>query len=302
MSRMDTMMTSSAPASERVPASSRGPGLLRRSLGQSRMRIGLVLSAFIVLVAVLGPLLAPHGAGELVGAPYQAPSRGLPLGTDYLGEDVFSRVLLGGWTVLWMSLAATVLGVGAGTVVGLLAGYSRSALDDVLMRIMDVFLSFPVMVLVLLFISMIGSKGWVIVIVVGLAWMPQVARVVRGATVEVVSREYVQSAEALGAPRRQILAREVLPNIATPLMVEFGLRLTWSIGLIAAISFLGQGLQPPAADWGLMIKQNRQGLTLQPWGVVVPVLLIALFTVGTNLMTEGISRTVARVTPPEGTA
>jgi len=302
MSRMDTMMPSSAPAPERAPAPSRGPGLLRRSLGQSRMRIGLLLSTLIVMVAVLGPLLAPHGAGELVGAPYQAPSRALPLGTDYLGEDVLSRVLLGGWTVLWMSLAATVFGVGAGTVVGLLAGYSRSALDDVLMRIMDVFLAFPVMVLVLLFISMIGPKGWVIVIVVGLAWMPQVARVVRGATVEVVAREYVQSAEALGAPRRQILAREVLPNIATPLMVEFGLRLTWSIGLIAAISFLGQGLQPPAADWGLMIKQNRQGLTLQPWGVVMPVLLIALFTVGTNLMTEGISRTVARVTPREGTA
>jgi len=297
---MSASETPASPTTAEVRVPLRRQGLLRRSLRQSRMRVGLVLTTVIVLVAVLGPFVAPYGPGDLVGAPYQGPSSGTPLGTDYLGQDVFSRVLRGGWSVLWMSLAATVLGVAAGAAVGMLAGFSRSTLDDLLMRVMDVFLAFPVIVLVLLFISMIGSKGWVIALVVGVAWMPQVARVVRGATVEVVMREYVQSAEVLGAPRRMILAREILPSIITPLMVEFGLRLTWSIGLIAAISFLGQGLQPPAADWGLMIKQNRQGLAIQPWGVVMPVFLIAAFTVGTNLMTESISRTVALVAPSEG--
>ena len=291
-----------ARSAQAVPASSRGPSLLRRSLGQPRMWVGLVFTVFVLLIALVGPLVAPHKAGELVGAPFQGPSAGLYLGTDYLGEDVFSRILLGGWTVVWMSLAGTILGVGGGTLVALLAGYSRSVMDNILMRIMDIFRAFPVIVLVLLFTSMIGPKGWVIVLVVGLAWMPQTAQVMRGATVEVVAQEYVQAAESLGVPRRQILGREVLPNIVTPLMVEFGLRLTWSIGLVAAISFLGQGLQPPAADWGLMINQNRQGLAIQPWGVLVPVLLIAVLTVGTNLMTEGLARTVALVSRREKTA
>ena len=292
--------TPSLPDVERILAPSKRTGILRRSLHQPRMRVGLTLTAIVVVAAVFGRFVAPHSAGDLVGAPYVGPIHGAPLGTDYLGEDVLSRLLLGGWSVLWMSLLATVFGVAAGAAVGMLAGYSRSVLDDVLMRIMDILLAFPVIVLVLLFISMIGPSGWVIALIVGLAWMPQVARVTRGATVEVVTREYVQWDEALGAPRWRILTHEILPSIVTPLMVEFGLRLTWSIGLIAAISFLGFGLQAPAADWGLMIKQNRQGLIIQPWGVLMPILCIAVFCVGTNLMTEGIARTVALVSPGEG--
>ncbi len=110
---------------------------------------------------------------------------------------------------------------------------------------------------------------------VALSWVPQVARVARGVTAEVAHREYVQAAEAIGLPRRRILFREVLPNVATPLMVEYGLRLTWSIAVIAAVSFLGFGIQPPNADWGLMINENRVGITVQPWAVVGPALCIA---------------------------
>jgi peptide/nickel transport system permease protein len=293
----------SATASSALPESvllgdatpARQPHLVRRSLRQRRTQIGLVLTLTILLIAILGPALAPHQSGDLVGPAYQPPGPGMPLGTDYLGEDVFSRVLRGGFSVVWMSLAATIFGVVTGAAVGLAAGYARNWMDDVLMRTMDVVLAFPAIVLVLLFISMVGPKEWLIALMVGVAWTPQVARVARGATVEIVGREYVQAAEALGVPVRRILVREVLPNVMTPLTVEFGLRLTWSIGVVAAISFLGQGLQPPAADWGLMIKQNYQGLELQPWGVIVPVLLIAVFTFGTNFVTEGLARTVAGV-------
>ena len=112
---------------------------------------------------------------------------------------------------------------------------------------------------------------------------------------EVVHREYIESAEVIGLSRRRILAREVLPNVTTPLLVEFGLRLTWSIAIIAAISFLGFGIQPPNADWGLMINENRNGLTVQPWPVIVPALCIALFAIGTNFMAEGVSRTIAGI-------
>jgi peptide/nickel transport system permease protein len=110
-----------------------------------------------------------------------------------------------------------------------------------------------------------------------------------------MQQDFVDAASALGLPRRHILLREILPNLSTPLMVEYGLRLTWSIALIAAISFLGFGIQPPNSDWGLMLNQNRNGLVLQPWAVLLPVICISVFTVGTNLVTEGLSRALARI-------
>ena len=238
-----------------------------RALRFGRTRIGIVVTAAIVLVALIGPFVAPHNPSALVGIPLQAPSGDYPLGTDYLGHDVLSRLLWGGRSVVWMAFAAATLGVGLGAALGMLAGFSRSRLDDGLMRSMDVILAFPQIVLVLLFVSMLGSHLSLIVALVALAWVPQVARVARGVTADIVHREYVQAAEAIGLPRRRILYREILPNVATPLMVEYGLRLTWSIAVIAAVSFLGFGIQPPNADWGLMINENRGGITQQPWAV-----------------------------------
>lgn len=266
-----------------------------RALRSTRTRVGLALTGAIVLLALIGPFFAPYDPAAVVGIPYSSPSGKFPLGTDYLGHDVLSRVLWGGRSVVWMAFAGATLGVAVGAAIGLLAGYSRSRLDDVLMRGMDVILAFPQIVLILLFVSILGSKLWLIVLMVALAWVPQVARVIRGVTADVAHREYVESAEAIALPRREILFREILPNVTTPLMVEYGLRLTWSIALVAAVSFLGFGIQQPNADWGLMINENRTGLTIQPWAVVVPAACIALFAIGTNFVTEGISRAVARV-------
>jgi peptide/nickel transport system permease protein len=120
--------------------------------------------------------------------------------------------------------------------------------------------------------------------------MPRVARVTRGAAAEVVERDFVRAVEAIGLPRRRILVGEVLPNVASPLIVETSLRLTFNIAVVAGLSFLGFGLQPPAADWGLMINENRNGLTLQPWPVLLPVLAIGLLTIGTSLIGDGVSR------------
>jgi peptide/nickel transport system permease protein len=268
---------------------------MTRALGSARTRIGLALTAFVVLLALVGPLAAPYDPAAVVGLPYSPPSWQHLLGTDYLGHDVLSRVLWGGRSVVWMAFAGATLGVAVGAAIGLLAGYSRSGLDDVLMRGMDVVLAFPQIVLILLFVSIIGTKLWLIVLVVALAWVPQVARVIRGLTAEIAHQEYVESAEANALPRRTILVREILPNVATPLMVDYGLRLTWSIALVAGVSFLGFGIQPPNADWGLMINENRQGLTLNPWAVIVPAVCIAMFAVGTNFVTEGVARAVARI-------
>jgi peptide/nickel transport system permease protein len=269
--------------------------LVRRALRLHRTQVGLALVLLLVGVAVLGPLFAPHAPSAFAGIPYAHPSSDTLLGTDSLGRDVLSRFLWGGRSVLGLSVAATTIGLLLGATIGLVAAYTRSLLDDLLMRGMDVILAFPSIVLALVAVSTVGPKLWLLVLVVGLTTAPRVARVTRGASVEVVERDFVQAAEAVGAPRFRILVSEILPNIASTLLVEASLRLTYSIGLIAGLSFLGFGLQPPAADWGLMINENRQGLTIQPWGVVFPVLAIALLTIGTSLVGDGVSRAAAGI-------
>jgi peptide/nickel transport system permease protein len=158
-----------------------------------------------------------------------------------------------------------------------------------------VILAFPQIVFVLLAVSAIGPKLWLIVLTVGLTHAPRVARVMRGAGQEVVERDFIKAAEVVGEPRWRIVFGELLPNVTSPLLVEIGLRLTYSIGLVAALSFLGFGLQPPTADWGLMINENRLSITVQAWSVLLPVLAIGLLTVGTNLVTDGIARAAIRL-------
>jgi peptide/nickel transport system permease protein len=230
-----------------------------------------------------------------VGAPYSKPNSTALLGTDALGRDILSRFLWGGRSILGMSIAATAIGLVLGVAIGLVAAYSRGRLDDVLMRLMDVILAFPSIVLALVAVATAGPQVWLIILVVGITTMPRVARVTRGSSVEIVERDFVQAAEALGEPRRKILMGELLPNITSPLMVEASLRLTYAIGLIASLAFLGFGRQPPAADWGLMIHENQQGLTVQPWGVLMPVLAIAMLTIATSLIGDGLSRASAGI-------
>jgi len=273
---------------------------LARALRQRQTQVGLVITLLILGVALLGPLFASYEPSAIVGLPAQGPSAAFPLGTDALGRDVLSRVLWGGRNLVWVAFLATALGVFVGAALGMLAGYSRSWLDDALMRTMDIVLAFPQIILVLLFVSMLGTKLWLVAVLIAASWVPQVARVARGVTSEIVEREYIQAAEAIKVPAHRILRREVLPNIITPLAVEFGLRLTWSIALVAAISFLGFGIQPPNADWGLMISENREIITIQSLPLLVPAACIALLAIGTNFVTEGWARTIARTTGRDG--
>ena len=185
-----------------------------------------------------------------------------------------------------MSLAATLIGVGLGLIVGLSAAYLGGVWDEILMRIADVFMAFPQIVLALLLVTAFGPKVYLIILTVGISHAPRVARVIRGAAQQVVERDFIKAAEAVGEPRRRVIFGELLPNVTSPLLVEFGLRLTYSIGLIAGINFLGLGLQPPQSDWGLMINENRLSLTVQPWGVLLPIIAIAVLTIGTNLLTD----------------
>jgi peptide/nickel transport system permease protein len=283
------------PALVQAPPSRARIALLAYALRLGRTRVGLAIVAVLVLVALAGPLAAPHSPTEFVAIPNSPPSGEATFGADALGRDVLSRFLNGGRTVLWLAAAATVLGIVVGVVVGLVAAYARNWLDDVLMRGNDVLLAFPQIIFVLLAVSALGPKLWLIVLTVGLTHAPRVARVIRGAALEVVERDFVKSAEVVGERRWRIVFAEVLPNVTSPLLVEVGLRMTYSIGLVAGISFLGFGLQPPAADWGLMINENRLSITVQPWAVLLPVIAIGLLTVGTNLITDGLSRALAGI-------
>lgn len=285
-----------------VARSARRVGLFRQALRLWRTRIGLVLVLVLVVLALAGPLLAPHTATAFIDVPNSTPSSKATLGTDYLGQDVLSRFLLGGRSILTLAVVSTLVGLVVGLAVGLVAAYSRNALDEILMRGTDVILAFPQIMLALVAVAVVGPHAWVIVLAIALTTAPRVARVARGAAQPVVERDFIASAEALGVPRLRILTGELLPNVLSPLLVEASLRLTYSIGVIAALAFLGLSTNPNGADWGTMIQQNQIALAVQPWGVLAPVLAIALLTMGTGLVGDGIARAAAGIDRGQGAA
>lgn len=259
--------------------------------------VGLALVLGVTLIAVVGPFVVLHSPTSFVGVPFTPPSWEYPLGTDDLGRDALSRVLDGGYRILGLAALATLLGVFSGAALGIGAGYAKGIADEVIMRLADVAMAFPQTILALLFISIVGAKLWLLTIMVAATHAPQVARVARAATLRVAGEDFVLYAESLGMPLRRIMFRELLPNIVSALSVEFGLRLAYSVTLISGLSFLGFGAQPPAADWGLMINENRIGLMTNPWPVLVPVVLIALITVGMNLFTDAFARATLGLPP-----
>lgn len=258
----------------------------RRLLRHPRFVVGLVLTLAVVVLAVAGPWLAPHGEREITGPPFSDVG---VFGTDYLGQDVLSRVLYGGRSVLLIAVLGTVLGMVGGVLIGVVAAYAGGWWDEVIMRVNDVALAFPQILLALVVLTAVSPTWWLVVLLVGISHMPRVARVARGVALGLVHRDFVAAAEALGERRSRVILAEVLPNMNAPLLAEAGLRLTYSIGLVAALGFLGFATNPGAADWGQMINENRLAMGSQPWAVLAPVIIIGVFTIGTNLMADGIA-------------
>lgn len=274
----------------------RSTALVARAMRLWRTRIGVLFVLVLVIVAVVGPWVAPHTASEFVGPPNTPPggTAGI-LGTDYLGQDVLSRFLYGGRGILVMAAVSTAIGLVFGVAIGLVAAYARNVLDDVLMRLMDVIMAFPQIMLALVAVSLVGPKVWVIILAIALTTAPRVARVARGAAQPVVERDFVAATESMGLSRVRILTGELFPNILGPMMVEASLRMTYSISAIAALAFLGLAPDPNGANWGTMIKQNQLTLSTQPWGALAPIIAIALLTMGTGLIGDGIARTAAGI-------
>jgi len=268
-----------------------GPGVvLWRAARTRRGKIGLSLAGLIVAVAAIGPFVAPYSPTAFVGLPYAPPSTAALLGTDTLGRDVLSRVLEGGWVLLIMAVAATTIGVALGAMAGITAAYLRGAVDTVIMRLADVILAFPQLVFALLLVSLVGPRLWLIVLAIALSHVPQVARVSYGTAAGVCERPFIKAQELNGVRPHRIMIDEIFPNLITPIVVEFGLRLTFSIVVMAGLSFLGFGQPPPAPNWGYMISENRVGLAQNPWGVVVPAILIAVLTIGVNTFGDAVAR------------
>ena len=256
--------------------------------------VGLSVLLLVVAVALLGPLFAPHDPNMPLGAPGQPPGPGFPLGTDQLGRDVLSRLLHGGLSVLWIATTATVLSYLTAATIGLIAGYSRSIVDPILMRTVDVLLAFPALLILLLLVGGLGSSVGVLIVGVVLVQLPGIARVIRTATLEASTRGYVEAAVARGERMPAVLVREVLPNILPVALADFGIRFGASIILVASVNYLGLGLAPPASDWGLMISENRSYISLNIWSVLAPGIMLAALTISVNIVADAYVRSMGR--------
>jgi peptide/nickel transport system permease protein len=256
--------------------------------------VGFGILVFIVLLVLIGPLVAPHSSTKPLGVPLAGPSGNAPLGTDFLGRDVLSRLLGGGRSVIGLSAAATLLAYLLGLAIGLVAGYSRTILDPLLMRSVDVMLAFPPLLFLLILIAGLGSSVAVLILGVAVIQAPGISRIVRTATLEVSVRGYVEAAVARGERAPAVVLREILPNILGPVLVDAGLRFTFSILIIASVNFLGLGLQPPSSDWARMIGENRAYISVNSLAVVAPAAMIALLTIGVNLTGDAIARSLGR--------
>jgi peptide/nickel transport system permease protein len=267
-------------ALRRSAASRRRTGVLHTWTGW----IGVILVSAVLFIALFGPLFDPHNPLQTVGIPGQPGSATYPLGLDFEGRDVLSRLLSGGRSTVLIAGSATVLIYALGLPIGLIAGFSRSIIDPILMRTVDLFLSIPSLLLMLLIVVGLGSTPIVLVFAAALVLFAGVARIVRSATLEVSTRGYVEAAVARGERTFAILRREILPNIAGPVIADLGLRFSWAIILVASVNFLGLGIHPPAPDWGVMISENRSIIGSNPMGVIAPALMLAVLILGVNLI------------------
>jgi peptide/nickel transport system permease protein len=273
------------------------PGTFRRFLGELppvATAAAVVLLAY-ALVALTGPLWAPYGPAEvLVGDPFEGPSLAHLLGTDNLGRDVFSRVVYGSRPVLAMAVSATGLAVICGATIGLLLAYRRGWIDELAMRVIDILMSIPPLVLALLLISALSNSSVLVVLTVAFLFAPRVARIVRASTLAIVTEDYVTAAVTRGESALGIAIRELLPNVAGTVFVEFSIRTGYAIVFIGALGFLGFGAPPPAPEWGLMINEGYANINASFWPVMAPAGCMAVLVIATNLFTEGLARVIGQ--------
>jgi len=269
---------------------SRGAATYWRRLRKQPVALaGTVVFVLFLLVAIFGPLLAPYNyAQQDVAARLQPPSLAHYFGTDQFGRDVFSRVLVGAREVFYLGGIGTILAAIFGTTLGLIAGYAGRLWDEGIMRVLDVLLAFPALLLAMVLLATTGPSDFNLILIITVLYLPLFARIARSMVLDLRTREFVEAARLRGETRSYLLFREMLPNALPPLIVEASVRFAYSIFLVASLGFLGLGVPPPSPDWGLQVNEARTFVDIAPWMMIFPALAIALLVIGTSLMADGL--------------
>jgi peptide/nickel transport system permease protein len=260
-------------------------------LGRTRVgAIGAGIVAFWAILAILAPWLAPYPPNKidpaLIAYPY--PTAKNWLGVDHLGRDMLSRLMWGARTVLTVAPAAVIGAAALGTLLGLLAGYKGGAIDAAIMRVGDTLLAFPKIILYLIIIARFGASAFNIIAVITVTQAPIIARIVRAVTLDVKNRDYVAAARMRGESTWFILLTEILPNARGPLLVDFFLRLGYTVIAIGVLGFLGVGLPPPDPDWGSMIKETYGMIFVWPHMTLIPAAAVSSLVIGFNFLATGL--------------
>lgn len=252
-------------------------------------RIGLGVIVFWALVAIFGSWLMPYSPGEIVDYDFFLPmSADFPFGTDYLGRDVLSRVLMGTRYTVGIALVAVFLAVAGGVALGMIAAVIGGWFDMILSRLLDAFNGIPSLLFGLVVVAAIGSSIPVLVLTLAAIYLPGSYRFARALAVNVNTMDFITVARARGEGTPYLIAREILPNILGPVLADLGLRFVFIVLLLSGLSFLGLGVQPPQADWGSLVRENVEGLSLGAPAIIFPCLAIASLTISVNLFIDNL--------------
>ena len=249
-------------------------------------QLGFVVIILYALVALLAPLLAPFGETEIVGELYEPWSGQFLLGTDNIGRDMLSRLIYGARNTVGIAVVITCLAFVVGALTGLLAATLGGWVDQILSRIVDILIAIPSLIFILLILSFFGTSIPVLITVIALFEATRVYRIARAVAADVEVMDYVEVAKLRGENLWWLIRREILPNVTAPLAAEFGVRFTYTFLIIAGLSFLGLGIQPPTADWGSMVRTNSVLITFGDFTPLLPAAAIALLTLSVNLVID----------------
>ena len=263
--------------------------LVKALLHSPTFVVGCLIVLFWIFMGIFSTAFTQAPALPHPFAILRSPSGAHWFGTDDLGRDVFARTMAGAHTVLIIAPLATMLALLWGGMVGLIAGFYRGLTDDIIMRVVDAFLALPIIITSILIISLLGKSYVVLIVVIGALFTPVISRTIRSAVIGEREREYVLAARLRGERSAFVMAREILPNITQPIIVEGTVRLGYAVFTVATLSFLGFGLEPPSPDWGLSVAVERVNLQAAPWAVLFPALALASLVVGVNLIADGLS-------------
>ncbi len=271
-------------ATEALPS----PVRRRRNSGQVLMAVGLVMFIAMIVVTLFGPLIAPYSASATSPDSLAGPTAAHWLGTDSIGRDVLSRLIIGGRTTLLITFVAVFFAVAAGLVLGLLSGYVGGMVDQVIMRALDIVFAFPVFLLAIAVVAALGPTVPNLILTIAIVYTPTMARVVRGPVLSVKRWDHVEAARSVGVGEFAIATRHVLPMVISPILVQTSLTLSHTIFTVTALSFLGIGPPPPDPNWGGMLSEARQFMELAPLTVIGPAVAIVFATLTFIVLANGL--------------